>query len=570
MPKGTTGGIAQVDKLTILLPATPLFSALLITLLAGRSRRLVARLSVGFAAFAFGLAAALLALHLVRGQTHWTAFGPGWGSLYFDPLAGVMALLVAGISLVVHVYAVRYMAEEAGYARFYVLLDLMAAAILLMVAAGDLVTLLVAWHLVGVVLYFLLGHDAARPAAQRYAFWTFFTYRLGDLPLILAAILLYRAYGTTSLPALFERIAADPGAHAAFGLPLMTVVAFLIACAAFARSAQFPLHTWLPYTMEGPTPVSALMHAGIVNAGGFIINRFAPVFVHAGEVLHLVFAVGLVTAILGSVLMLMQNDIKKSLGYSTMGQMGFMFVEAGVGAFSLAIYHLIAHGLFKGTLFLGAGSVIANARRQDGVPHDDVYTFVVERKPAVYRLPWVVAAALTVGVPLVLLGASHWMVDADFVGRQGAIILLFFGWVTGAQLLFVTYRLRAGSPWRLMAMIILSLVVVVAGYTWVGHAFDLFLYPDRAFSDRIYAAASIPLGVFEALAILLTAAIVAGWVATYYAAANGRGRGGRASPARLALYSLLSRELYVADVYAWLTQAVMGASRRLNVWLRWA
>ena len=167
---------------------------------------------------------------------------------------------------------------------------------------------------------------------------------------------------------------------------LTTTVGLLVALAAFARSAQFPLHTWLPYTMEGPTPVSALMHAGIVNAGGFLINRFAPLFVHTSVVLHVIFAVGLVTAVLGSILMLTQNDIKKALGYSTMGQMGFMFVECGVGAFSLAIYHLIAHGMFKGTLFLGAGSVIGNARKHDGVPQDDVYTFVVERKPAISRV----------------------------------------------------------------------------------------------------------------------------------------------------------------------------------------
>ncbi len=558
-----------MDKLTALLPATPLLSAFLITLLADGSRRRIARLSVGFSALTFLLAAASLALYVVEREPQWVSFNSGWGSLYLDPLTSVMALMVAGISFVVHVYSVRYMAEEPGYARFYILLDLMSAAILLMVAAGDLVTLLVAWHLVGVLLYFLLGHDAARPAAQRYAFWTFFTYRLGDLPLVLAAVLLYQAYGTLALPTLFERIASAPQAPTVLGLPLPTLVALLVALGAFARSAQFPLHTWLPYTMEGPTPVSALMHAGVVNAGGFIINRFAPVFVHAGGVLHLVFAVGLVTAILGSILMLTQNDIKKSLGYSTMGQMGFMFVECGVGAFSLAIYHLIAHGLFKGTLFLGAGSVIGNARKHDGVPHDDVYTFVVERKPVASRLPWVVAAVITVVVPFVVLGLSRWLVGGNFVGEQGAIILLFFGWVTGAQLLFATYRLRVDSPWRLMAMIILSLVIVVAGYTLIERGFDLFLYPDRVLSGQIYAAASIPLATFEVLVAILTAAIVVGWLVTYYAAANGRAGGRKASPLRLALYSLITREFYVADVYAWLTQATLGLSRRLNVWLRW-
>ncbi len=558
-----------MDKLTVLLPAVPLLSAVIIVLLAGGPHRRMARASIGFSALTLLLAVAMLALYLHDPRPALLSYDAGWGSLYLDPLACVMALGVAGISLVVHVYSARYMAEESGYTRFYVLLDLTAAAILLMVTVGDLITLLVAWHLIGVLLYFMLGHDTRRPAAQRYAFWTFFTYRLGDVPLILAAVLLYQTYDTLSLPILFERIAATPDTHYAFGMPLLTTVGLLIALAGFARSAQFPLHTWLPYTMEGPTPVSALMHAGIVNAGGFVINRFAPVFVHAGDVLHLVFAVGLVTAILGSVLMLTQNDIKKALGYSTMGQMGFMFVECGVGAFSLAIYHLIAHGLFKGTLFLSAGSVIGNARKHDGVPHDDVYTFVVERRPVASRMPWVVAAVITVVVPAAVLGMSHWLVGGKFVGQQGAIILLFFGWVTGAQLLFATYQLRADSPWRVMAMIILSLVVVVAGYTVIEHAFDLFLYPDRTLSERIYAAASIPLATFEILVAILTVAIVVGWLAVYYTNANG-GRGdGRPSALRLAFYSLISRELYVTDVYAWLTEAVLGLSQRLNVWLRW-
>jgi NADH-quinone oxidoreductase subunit L len=558
-----------VTKLIILLPTMPLLSALLITLLASRPRRTLARLSVGFGVLTLLLAAASLALYLGQQQPRWLSFGLPWGSLYLDPLSSIMALVVAGISLVVHVYSVRYMAEEPGYGRFFALLDLMTASILLMVAAGDLVTLLVAWHLIGVLLYFLLGHDLTRPAAQRYAFWTFLTYRLGDLPLVLAAVLLYQAYGTVSLPALFDHIGAAPDAQTVFGLPLATTVGLLVALAAFARSAQFPLHTWLPYTMEGPTPVSALMHAGIVNAGGFLINRFAPLFVHTSVVLHVIFAVGLVTAVLGSALMLTQNDIKKSLGYSTMGQMGFMFLECGVGAFSLAIYHLIAHGMFKGTLFLGAGSVIGNARRHDGVPQDDVYTFVVERKLAISRLPWVVAAAITVIVPFAILGLSHLLIGDDFIGQQGGIILLFFGWVTGAQLLFATYRLRAEKPWRMLAMIILSLIIVVVGYTLIEHAFGQFLYPDRNLSQRIYAAASIPLATFDVLVAVLTGAIVLGWMAAYYTAANRGPADGSGSAIRLAFYSLISRELYVSDVYAWLTDLVLRFSRRLNVWLRW-
>ena len=557
-----------MDQLAILLPVAPLVSAILIALFSGRMQRpAIARLSVGFAALTTLLASVLLALHFGQPQSRTVSFG--WGALYLDPLGSVMAVLVSAISLVVHVYSVRYMAEDAGYGRFFALLDLMTMTILLMVTAGDLVTLLVAWHLVGVLLYFLLGHDLRRAEAQRYAFWTFITYRVGDVPMVLAALLLYHAFGTVSLPELFRHVAETPDAPTLLGLPLAPTVGLLVALAAFARSAQFPLHTWLPYTMEGPTPVSALMHAGIVNAGGFIINRFAPVYVHAGDVLHLVFAVGLVTAILGSVLMLTQNDIKKSLGYSTMGQMGFMFVEVGVGAFPLAIYHLIAHGLFKGTLFLGSGGMIGNARKQDGVPHDEVYTFVVERRAAGSRLPWLLAAVITVVVPFILLGLSRWLLGGGFVGEQGAVILLFFGWVTGAQLLFATYRMQAESPWRLMAMIILSLTVVVAGYTLMEHAFGQFLYPDSTLSQSIYAAASVPLSTFYGLVGLVTAVVVLGWLATFYTLANRGRQNGPASAFRLALYSMISREFYVADVFAWLAHGVLGLSRRLNVWSRW-
>ena len=532
-------------------------------------QRQVARISAGLSILTLIVAAVLFARYLAVPEADWISVVPVWGSLILDPLSVIMMLAVASISLVVHLYSVRYMAEEAGYARFFILLDLLTAVILLMTAAGDLITLLVAWHLVGVLLYFLLGHDIHRPAAQRYAFWTLITYRIGDLPLVFAAILLYQAFDTISLPLLFERITVAPETTTIFGLPLASTVAMLIACAAFARSAQVPLHTWLPYSMEGPTPVSALMHAGIVNAGGFIINRFAPVFVHAGEVLHVIFAVGLITAILGSVLMLTQNDVKKALGYSTMGQMGFMFVECGVGAFSLAIYHLIAHALFKGTLFLNAGNIIGDARRHDGVPHDEAYTFVVERKPVSMRLPWIAAAVITVVVPALVLSLTHILVDGHFISKQGAIILLFFGWVTGAQLIFATYRMRTENPWRLMGLIIVSLIIVVAGYTLIGHSFDLFLYPDRELSARIFAAATIPLGTFEILVGVLTGAIMLGWLATYYQRAAGKNSERRPSAVRLALYSLISREFYIMDLYTWLTGTVLNLSRRLNVWMGW-
>ncbi|KPV39300.1 oxidoreductase [Thiohalorhabdus denitrificans] len=549
--------------------ALPLLSAGLIQVLSARLGRGGARLSTAFVVATFGLAAVALGLAWSGMEAKQVTLGSAWGTLLFDPLSTLMAVVIAGISLIVHVYSLRYMADEAGYIRFFVLLDLMTAALIVMVAAGDLVTLLVAWHLVGVLLYFLLGHDTRSPSASRYAFWTLITYRIGDLPLVLAAALLYQAYGTWSLPEIFAAMAADPGVHTYLGLPLPEVVGWLVALAAFARSAQFLLHTWLPYTMDGPTPVSALMHAGIVNAGGFLINRFAPVFVHTDGVLHMVFIVGLVTAVIGSALMLTQNDIKKSLGYSTMGQMGFMIMETGIGAFSLAIFHLIAHGLFKGTLFLGAGGVIHAARQENGAPKDELYSFVVERRPARTRLPWLLMAAITLAVPIAILVVAHWLVAHDYFQKQGAIVLLFFGWVTGAQLLFATYRMGAQNLWRLVTLSIFSFAVVVVGYSLISHAFDLFLYPDEAFRAQIYTAAEIDLFWFDLLVGLITALIVLGWLLTYYAENNGHHRRSHATRAWMSFYALVSREFYLPDLYTRLTRTLLAAAGRLNVWMRW-
>ena len=559
-----------MEQLISTIPALPIVSAILTQLLSVRLGRRVAWLSVTATSITFALTVVILALHLAGVAGDPVSTSHDWGVLLNDPLSAIMGVLIVGISLIVHLYSVRYMAEEPGYARFFVLLDLMTAALLVMVSAGDLVTLIIAWHVIGVLLYFLLGHDMRRQSPFRYAFWTLFTYRIGDVALIVAAAILYHAYDTWSLTEMFSRIQTSPEVPGFMGMTALEAAAVFLALAAFARSAQFFLHNWLPYTMDGPTPVSALMHAGIVNAGGFLINRFAPVFVNAGDVLHVLFIVGLVTAVAGSVLMLTQNDIKKSLGYSTMGQMGFMIMECGVGAFSLAIYHLIAHGLFKGTLFLGAGGVINAARRDDGVPKDDLYTFVIERRPARRRPPWLMMAVITLVVPAVVLGLAHWLVSQEFFQKQGAMVLLFFGWVTGAQLIFATYRMRTEHTGRLFTLVLSSFAVVVVGYTLIAHAFELFLYPDAAFRDQMHTASSFNVVWFDIIVILTTIVIVLGWLFTYYAEQNGKRANRLRGRAWLIFYALISREFYLADIYAWLSRALLRTAKSLNIWLRWA
>jgi NADH-quinone oxidoreductase subunit L len=559
-----------MERLILAVVALPLVSALLTQLLSARMGRRVSHISVGGLTATFLCAVLLLWRAIVSPGAHEISLGGAWGVLLFDALSALMALVVTGISLIVHLYSRRYMAEEAGYARFFVLLDLMTAALLIMVAAGDLITLLISWHLIGVLLYLLLGQDTRSRSAYRYGFWTLLTYRIGDLPLVLAAVLLFDAYGTWSLTQIFAAMSADPGAKVFLGIPLPEVVAGLVALSAFARSAQFLTHTWLPYTMSGPTPVSALMHAGIVNAGGFLINRFAPVFVHSGDVLHGVFLVGLVTAVIGSVLMLTQHDVKKALGYSTMGQMGFMIMECGVGAFSLAVYHLIAHGVFKGTLFLSAGGVINEARKDDGVPKEDLYTFVVERKPARQRRPWLLMAAITLAVPAVILFLAHYLVEQNFFEKQGAVVLLFFGWITGAQLIFATHRMRSENLMRLFTLILVSFTVIVLGYTLIAHAFDLFLYPDPNFRAGIYTSAGIDLIWFDILVALMTGVIVLGWLFTYYAEQQRIRDRAWFRKLRWRFYRVISREFYVGDVYAWISRQLLAGANRLNLILRWS
>ncbi|APZ42363.1 NADH-quinone oxidoreductase subunit L [Acidihalobacter ferrooxydans] len=554
-----------MKTLLLLLPCIPIASAILVRLLPARQAALAGRISVG-AIVLTALVALVLLIGMVSGQPAAALGGPDHALLLLDPLSTLMALVISAISLVVHVYSLRYMAEEPRYAHFFALLDLMTASLLLMVSAGNLILLLVVWHMIGVLLYFLLGFETRSRSAQRYALWTLLTYRFGDIPMVLAAVLLYHAYGTFSLPLMFERLAADPSLSV-FGLPVVLTAGALIALSAFARSAQFMLHTWLPYTMEGPTPVSALMHAGIVNAGAFIINRFAPLYIHAGPVLHWVFIVGLVTALIGSMLMLIQNDIKKSLGYSTMGQMGFMIMECGVGAFSLAIFHLIAHGLFKGTLFLSAGGVIGDARHSDKVPKSGVYTFVVERQASASKPSWFAMAVLTVAVPAVMLLLTHWLIASDIFQEQGAVVLLFFGWITGAQLLYTIHRMETTDPWRMVTLAVFSLLIIVVGYSLMSYAFGVFLYPEESMRQAIYAAAGISRPWFYALIALMTLVILGGWLFVYRSDRDDDAL--RTSPLWIRVYTHLSRELYVSDLYSLFGRGLLRGSAQLNRWLRW-
>ena len=242
-----------------------------------------------------------------------------------------------------------------------------------------------------------------------------------------------------------------------------------------------------------------------------------------------------------------------------------MIMECGVGAFSLAIYHLIAHGLFKGTLFLGSGGAIGAARQEDGVPAEDLYTFVVERQVTRPRRPWLAMAVLTVLVPLVFLFLAHYAVEEEHFEKQGAVVLLFFGWMTGAQLIFATHHMRVDNPVRLFTLILSSFAVVVLGYVLIAHVFDLFLYPDAAFRAQIYDAAGLKLIYFDIFILLLTVILVMGWLFAYYTERRRLIDRESVAEFRRLFYRLTAREFFAPDLSDRLGRALVEGARRVNL-----
>jgi NADH-quinone oxidoreductase subunit L len=286
--------------------------------------------------------------------------------LSIDRLAAIMMVVISGIGTLLYRYSTRYMQQDAGHPLYQTMLALAVSSLLFMVSSADLVTLFISWQLLSWLLS-LLSHNYSHGPTAQASFRTFIMLRAGDIAFLAGIVLAYHLYGTVQFAPLFERAVADPMQLALLGGLKMsgaTAVALLIFIGAMSKSAQVPLHMWLPDSLYAPTPIHALLHAGIINAGGFLLNRLAPLYALSSTTLHVVFAVGLVTAIVGASMMLVQNDIKKTLGYSTIGQMGYMIMECGLGAFSLAVFHLIAHGLFKASIFLNCGDVIHQNRHE--------------------------------------------------------------------------------------------------------------------------------------------------------------------------------------------------------------
>ncbi len=355
-----------------LIPLLP-FAGFLINAAAGR--RLPKSVSGGIATAAMGLAFGIAAASVWRllqlpGDAGiraidqhlytWIASGGLDIALAFrlDPLSSVMVLVITGIGTLIHLYSTAYMHEEsdAEYARYFSYLNLFAAFMLVLVLGSNFPVMFVGWEGVGLCSYLLIGFWFRKPSAADAGKKAFIVNRVGDFGFILGMLIVFTTFGTLDFQAVAGAVAARP-VETSFGI--VTLATLLLFLGATGKSAQIPLHVWLPDAMEGPTPVSALIHAAtMVTAGVYMIGRNAVLFSHAPMTLDVVAIVGCLTALMAGTIGLVQTDIKRVLAYSTVSQLGYMFLAMGVGAFAGGIFHLYTHAFFKALLFLGSGAVI--------------------------------------------------------------------------------------------------------------------------------------------------------------------------------------------------------------------
>ncbi len=406
-------------------------------------------------------------------------------SLRLDTLSGVMLLVVTIVSAMVHVYSIGYMAHDTGIPRFMAFLSLFTFFMMMLVTANDFVQLFFGWEGVGLMSYLLIGFWYDRNSANEAAIKAFIVNRVGDFGFALGIFAVFVIFGSLDFTTVFGKAPGSVGTTINFlgwQVPSLTLACILLFVGAMGKSAQLGLHTWLPDAMEGPTPVSALIHAAtMVTAGVFMVARLSPMFEYAPNALAFVGVIGGTTAIFAASVGMAQNDIKRVIAYSTCSQLGYMFFAAGVSAYGAAMFHLFTHAFFKALLFLGAGSVIhAMSAEQDMRRMGGLWNKI----PMTYAVMWIGSLSLA-GIPFfagyyskdTILAAS-WA-SGTAVGRYSFCLGIFTAFLTAFyswRLLIMTFhgKPRADeetmhhvheSPWvMLIPLFVLAAGAAVAGY----------------------------------------------------------------------------------------------------------
>jgi NADH-quinone oxidoreductase subunit L len=447
-------------------------------------------------------------------------------ALRFDTLSIVMMCVITIVSACVHLYSVGYMSHDKSKARFMAYLSLFTFAMLMLVTADNLIQLFFGWEGVGLASYLLIGFWNHKDSANAAAMKAFIVNRVGDMGLALGIFAIFIVFGTVQ----FDEIFAQVGQYTqttfnfwGYEIHALTLACLLLFIGACGKSAQLGLHTWLPDAMEGPTPVSALIHAAtMVTAGIFLLARFSPLYEYAPDALMVVTYVGATTAIVAATIGMTQFDIKRVIAYSTMSQLGYMFFALGVSAYGAAMFHLMTHAFFKALLFLGAGSVIhAMSDEQDMRKMGGIWRKI----PVTYVCMWIGSLALA-GIPFFAGYFSKDMVleaawadhstqgtFAYFMGLTAAFITAFYSW----RLLIMTFHGKSRANEKVLshvhespAIMIVPLLILSIGAIGAGYVFyNMFVGDDRASfwatslfvleqNDTIEAAHHVPFWVKKA------------------------------------------------------------------------
>ena len=494
-------------------------------------------------------------------------------SFVFDQLSLVMLLVVTGVGFLIHVYSVGYMAHEDGYWRFFSYLNLFMFFMTVLVLAGNALLMFVGWEGVGLASYLLIGFYYQKNSAADAGKKAFIVNRIGDFGFLIGIFLLLANFGTLT----FSEIAAKLAAAPAWQGGILTAIALCLLLGATGKSAQLPLYVWLPDAMEGPTPVSALIHAAtMVTAGVYMIARLHALFDHSPFALGVVAVVGAATALFAATIGLVQNDIKRVLAYSTISQLGYMFLGCGVAAYSAAIFHLMTHAFFKALLFLAAGSVIhalggeQDLRKMGGLRKKIPITF------------WTMTAAVFAIAgffPFAGFFSKDAILYAAFLQGTGGKALWFFGLVTALMTSFYMFRLwyltflgesrnrdahPHESPWSMLAPLVLLAVLSVCG-GWIGiERFGAFLAPSVGEIPSTGGSASLEISL-SVLAVLV--ALAGWWVADRFY------RRQPDAPARLAAamphgYKLVLNKYFVDEIYGFtIVKPLLAFSKFILGWV---
>jgi NADH-quinone oxidoreductase subunit L len=567
-----------------ILPLLPLLGAAANGIFGGRwSKGVVTGVALSSTTLAFLTALEVLRefVALPADQIPWTKSYFTWISaggfqadfaLQVDQLTVIMLLVVTGVGWLIHIYSTGYMHDDSGYRRFFSYLNLFMFFMLLLVLAANYLLMFVGWEGVGLCSYLLIGFFFLKQSATNAGNKAFWVNRIGDFGFLLGLLLILRTFGSLDFAAVLPRAAAMP-AEPIGQAGVLTAIALLLFVGATGKSAQLPLYVWLPDAMEGPTPVSALIHAAtMVTAGVYMVARSHAIFLNAPTAMEVVAVVGCATALFAATIGLVQTDIKKVLAYSTVSQLGYMFLACGVGAFSAGIFHLMTHAFFKGLLFLAAGSVIhamggeQDMRKMGGLRKKIPVTFwtmfmatlAIAGAPGFsgfFSKDEILLAAQRASTPLWALGVLTAGLTSFYMFRL--LFLTFFG----AQR-YDEHHVHVHESPRSMLVPLVVLAVLAVGGGWMAapqlwggvNHFEHFLAPVLATAPEPAAAAtessvggaSLVQGLFGAPVIAgLLGFLLAWW---FYIRSP-------EMPAKLAAslsapYKLLSGKYFVDELYA--------------------